>query len=95
MEECEICSDQERLEESFWEPKKREKGLRIEEQKYDDYECPEIILSSEEEHHISLPWKKGVNFKMLGRHIGFKALENRLQQLWARKSIVNLVDLGQ
>lgn len=32
--------------------------------------------------------------KLLGRKIGFKVLETRLQQLWVRKGIISLIDLG-
>lgn len=63
--------------------------------KIGEYECPEIILSPEEETRISQPWKNGVIVKMLGKRIGYKALEAKLQQLWARKGIINIVDLGQ
>lgn len=55
--------------------------MRIEENKVGEYECPEIILSEKEERRIANPWKKGVIVKMFGRRIGYKALENRLQQL--------------
>ncbi|CAL5207077.1 unnamed protein product [Lathyrus oleraceus] len=33
--------------------------LKVEEHKFGDYECPEIILSGKEEHKIYVPWKKG------------------------------------
>lgn len=32
---------------------------------------------------------------MLGKRIGYKALENRLNQIWARNENLNIVDLGQ
>ncbi|XP_050877623.1 uncharacterized protein LOC127081409 [Lathyrus oleraceus] len=32
---------------------------------------------------------------MLGRQINFKALENRLQQMWARRGVIDIVDLNQ
>lgn len=54
-----------------------------------------IILSSEEENRISQPWHNDFIIKMLDGHNRFKALETRLQQLWARKGIINIVDLGQ
>lgn len=53
MDECDSRSDQKRQDEIFWEPRKMEKGLRIEEWEYGDYECPEIILQSEEKYRIS------------------------------------------
>lgn len=93
-EECVLQSDQEPLEEFFWESMRNMKGLRIE-KKIGEYECPEIILSPKEETRISRPWKNGVIVKMLGKRIGYKALEAKLQQLWARKGIINIMDLGQ
>lgn len=32
---------------------------------------------------------------MFGRMIGFKALENRLQQIWDMRGMLSIVDLGQ
>lgn len=32
--------------------------------------------------------------KLLGRKIGYKALETRLKQLWVRHGIINVIDLG-
>lgn len=32
---------------------------------------------------------------MIGRRIGFKALENMLQQLWARRGVLNIVYISQ
>lgn len=81
MDECIHQPDQELNDEIFWEPRKKVKGIRIEEQKFGDYECLEIILSLKKENHILMPWKNGVIVKMLRRCVGFKALETILQQL--------------
>lgn len=32
--------------------------------------------------------------KLLGRKIDYKALENRLKQMWVRKGIFTIIDLG-
>lgn len=56
-------------------------GLKIEERKFGDYEYLGFILSEAEEQKIAKPWKKRVIVKMLGRNIGSKVLENRLNQL--------------
>ncbi|XP_058780632.1 uncharacterized protein LOC131654593 [Vicia villosa] len=53
-----------------------------------------IILSKYEETRIQRPWRRGVIAKLLGRRIGFKALENRLNQMWVRKGIIRIIDLG-
>jgi hypothetical protein len=70
-------------------------GMKVVEGKIGDYDCPDFIFSTKEEKRIQKPWRKGVIVKMLGRKIGFKALENRLQQMWARSGVINIVDLGQ
>ncbi|XP_058774782.1 uncharacterized protein LOC131649052 [Vicia villosa] len=68
--------------------------MRITEHTIGDYECPEIILSEKAEERIAGPWRKGVIVKMLGKRIGYKALENRLNQIWARHGTLSIVDLG-
>ncbi|KAI5382865.1 hypothetical protein KIW84_070322 [Lathyrus oleraceus] len=72
MEECVPRLEQKPIEEIFWEPRRKVKGIRIEERKFGEYECLEIILSLEEEIRISQPWKNGVIVKMLGRQLGLK-----------------------
>lgn len=52
------------------------------------------MLSVLEEKHGVKPWEKGIIIKMLGRKIGFKALKNRLQLLWAKRGVLSIVDLG-
>lgn len=39
--------------------------------------------------------KKGVIVKMLGRTIGYKALENRLHHMWEKRGVLNIIDLGK
>lgn len=51
-------------------------GRSIDEKLYGRYECPKIILFEKEEACTCRPWKQGVIMKLLGRKIGFKALEN-------------------
>lgn len=69
-------------------------GIRIKEHKLEYYECPELVLSVLEERHIAKLWEKGVIIKMLERRIAYKVLENRVHQMWARRGILNIVDLG-
>lgn len=45
-----------------------------------------------EEKRIEKTWEKGTIIKMLGRKIGYKTLENRLQQLWAQRGVLRIVD---
>lgn len=77
-------------------PKKNiEVGLKIEQQKIRDYDSPEFIPSELEETRIIEPWRNGMIVKMLERRICYKYLENRLQEMWAMRGILNIVDLGQ
>lgn len=87
--------DQDQTTEGFWEIKRPDEGLRIEENKYGEYDCPEIILYGVEEQRSAKPWKKGLIVKMSGRRISYKAVENKLQQMPTRKWVLNIVDLCQ
>ncbi|KAK7246288.1 hypothetical protein RIF29_41150 [Crotalaria pallida] len=57
-------------------------GFQVIERKHGDYECPEFVLNKKEQRRICEPWRNGVIVKILGRKIGYKALENRLKQMW-------------
>jgi hypothetical protein len=70
-------------------------GLSVEEKKVGQYDCPSFILSEKEEKRISKPWRQGVIVKLMGRRIGYKALETRLKQMWVRKGVINIIDLGK
>jgi hypothetical protein len=67
---------------------------KIEEQKVGDIDCPAFSFSIKEEQRIHQPWKQGVIVQLLGRKIGYRALENRLKQLWVRKGVIQIVDLS-
>ncbi|KAK2399216.1 zinc ion binding / nucleic acid binding protein [Trifolium repens] len=69
-------------------------GIRVEDQKIGNYDCPILVLSKSEEKRIYKPWKRGIIVKLLGRRIGYKALETRLKQMWVKKGIINIIDLG-
>lgn len=67
--------------------------LNIFEKKHGEYDCLEMVIPPREEAMICRPWRKGLIVKLLGRKIGYKALENCLQQMWVRKGALSLVDL--
>ncbi|MCH84322.1 hypothetical protein A2U01_0005153, partial [Trifolium medium] len=69
-------------------------GLKVEERVIGGYACPEIVLSQHEEKRIQRPWRRGVIVKLLGRRIGYKALETRLRQMWVRKGVISIIDLS-
>ncbi|KAK2359196.1 zinc ion binding / nucleic acid binding protein [Trifolium repens] len=69
-------------------------GLKVVEKKVGEYDCPEFILSEREESRIQRPWRQGLIVKLMGRRIGYKALETRLKQIWVRKGVISIIDLG-
>ncbi|WJX35274.1 hypothetical protein P8452_23289 [Trifolium repens] len=69
-------------------------GMKVEERVLGGYECPEFIFSKQEEKRLYRPWRRGVVVKLLGRRIGYKALETRLKQMWVRKGVINIIDLS-
>jgi hypothetical protein len=69
-------------------------GLSVVEKKIGHYDCPEFRLSEREEARIQRPWRQGLIVKLMGRRIGYKALETRLQQIWVRKGVISIIDLG-
>ncbi|MCH84409.1 hypothetical protein A2U01_0005241, partial [Trifolium medium] len=67
--------------------------MKVEKHRIGDYDCPEFVFSKTDEKRIDRPWRRGVIVKLLGRRIGYKALENRLKQMWVRKGVISIIDL--
>ncbi|WJX44958.1 hypothetical protein P8452_31879 [Trifolium repens] len=70
------------------------KDITIEEELIAGYACPKFILSSRVEKRIRKPWRRGLIVKLVGRKVGYKALETRLKQMWVRKGVINIIDLS-
>jgi hypothetical protein len=68
--------------------------MKVEENTIGGYACPEFVFSKFEEKRIYRPWRRGVIVKLLGRRIGYKALETRLKQMWVRKGVISIIDLS-
>lgn len=68
--------------------------LKIIEKTHGGHDCPEIVIPPHAEERLCRPWKQGLIVKLLGRRIGYKALENRLNQMWVEKGVMNIIDLG-
>lgn len=68
--------------------------ISIVEKKHGDFDCPVLVLTEKEEQRLYKPWKQGVIVKLLGHRIGFKVLESRHKQMWVRKGVIQIVDLG-
>lgn len=69
-------------------------NLQIIEKKIGGYNCLEIVIPPHAEERLSRPCKQGLIVNLLGRRIGFKALENRLNQMWVQKGVMSIIDLG-
>lgn len=69
-------------------------GIEVVEKKHGVYDCPVLILTEKEEQRLQKPWKHGVIVKLLGRKIGFKALETRLRQMWVKRDAEALENEG-
>ncbi|GAU24151.1 hypothetical protein TSUD_83860 [Trifolium subterraneum] len=75
-----VSSDEEELDDY----EDDENSITVEEMQVAGHDCPIFHLSKKEELRIQKPWKRGIIVKMLGRRIGYKALENRLKQMWVK-----------
>jgi hypothetical protein len=69
-------------------------GMKVEERKLGRIDCPEFILSEDEKKRIQQPWKHGLIVKLMGRRIGYKALETRLRQMGVQKGVISIIDLS-
>lgn len=66
------------------------KGMKVEECKVGDYDCPKFVFSIMEEKRTQQPWRRGVIVKLLGRRIRYKALETMLKHMRVWKGIINI-----
>ncbi|MCI80128.1 hypothetical protein A2U01_0101399, partial [Trifolium medium] len=64
--------------------------MKVVEKKRGEHECPEFVLTDEEETRLRKPWQNGLIVKLLGRKIGYKALETQLKQMWVQNGIINI-----
>ncbi|KAK4252646.1 hypothetical protein QN277_014391 [Acacia crassicarpa] len=59
-----------------------------------DRNFPHFFFSEKMKRRMYKDWNSSVIVTLLGRSIGFKALETRVQSLWAKKGVVKLIDIG-
>ena len=50
-------------------------------------------MLSKIEARVWKPWRKTLIIKLLGRKIGYKALESRLYEMWVKDGIIDIIDL--
>ena len=61
----------------------------------DQLEDPwEIRLTPELKNQLAGPWKTSVILKLMGRPLGYRALQIRLAGIWRSTSTTHLIDLG-
>lgn len=66
----------------------------VEEHTEGKYDFSSFILSKTEEKRIYKPWRRGVIVRLLGRRIGYQALETRLKQMWVQNGVISIIDLS-
>lgn len=59
----------------------------------DDEPMPSIAFSMRVHEQLIKPWKNSVVVKLLGRHIGYRALCNRLELMWSLTPCFSIIDL--
>lgn len=52
-----------------------------------------VTISKKERDRMGIPLKRTLIVKLLGKSVGFNFLEKRLNQWWARKGVITIVDL--
>lgn len=69
-------------------------GMKMEKNMFGGYECPIFVMSEAEDRRIHKPWSRDVIVKLLGRKIGYKAIETHLKQMWMKHGVINIIDLS-
>ncbi|XP_057444295.1 uncharacterized protein LOC130736485 [Lotus japonicus] len=70
-----------------------DKGKQVEEKRVFD-PSPVVPISLEEYEEWCRPWKFSLVIKLLGKKIGFKWMNQRIHQLWAREGDMKVMDLA-
>ncbi|KAK4258414.1 hypothetical protein QN277_007869 [Acacia crassicarpa] len=55
---------------------------------------PSFCFSSKMKKRLCKAWSRAIIVKLLGRNIGFRTLENRLQTMWAKRGVLTLINVG-
>ena len=54
----------------------------------------EITVSAELKRKLAGPWQTSVIFKLMGKQLGYRALQTRLVGIWCPTGNMNLIDIG-
>lgn len=57
--------------------------------------CPVIPISREEYESWCDKWKMSLIVNVLGKKVGFKTVESKLQRTWARHGKISIIDMPQ
>ncbi|KAJ4826538.1 hypothetical protein Tsubulata_034976 [Turnera subulata] len=60
----------------------------------EDETCPVIRLTSEQKWRLRAPWRQALIVKMLGKKVGYRFMERKLNQLWATNGHIHVTDVG-
>ena len=52
-----------------------------------------LFLNSPRKKKSGWPWKKALIIRLLGRKIGFRALKPRLNKMWVKDGILDIINL--
>lgn len=55
---------------------------------------PTFVFSVKMKKRMYRVWNTSVSIKLLGRNIGYRALETRVQSFWAKRGIIRLINIG-
>ena len=58
-------------------------------------ESPKVIFTKSEKIQLRRPWRKALIVKLLGKTLGYQALQSRVKQMWQLEGRFRIVDLGQ
>ena len=59
-----------------------------------DTETWEIRITPELKSQLAGPWKTSIILKLLGRPLGYRALQTRLAGIWRPTGMMHLIDIG-
>lgn len=57
--------------------------------------CPKFKVDPMFMEQLSIPWRRSLVIKVLGKSVGYKALCSRVEQLWRLRGEITLLDLGK
>lgn len=75
-----------------WSNKEQEDKEMREEQAFNP--CPSINMSFEEAEEWCRPWKQALIMRLLGKRIGLRTLQTRLEKDWRKKGPIKIIDLS-